>query len=308
MPTNWEPELTPSQVAVRLWQWGYFHEGCPGEEQAAVHVTDWGQGDMEDALAFFQSTYFDILSGMAMREGGTFDDDGLMDPYTEQLLETPRCGFPDTLPAMQSRYGVDPLQARWPDACKDEITFARLFETLNASLDKAGTDASFQLACESWTENLNLKLVINNALGRGASIWAGSGPLSGGVLAWSYLAQNSCAVHLEQRYNTRVDWTQRYLRAVACHEIGHALGLGHLQTEQALMYPYARVSVFEPATPDITAALQLGYKKRETPVPPTPGPTPAPDDPIVRLEAVFSTGKREHFFPAGSNGGGGTDW
>jgi hypothetical protein len=308
MPTDWEPELTPSQAAVRLWQWGYYHDGAPGEEQSAADCTTWDDGSLEDALSFFQGKYFDSLGAMAAQEKSDWQDDGLIDPYTEYLLKTPRCGFPDTVPAMRSRYGVDPMNAKWPDACKDDLTFARLFDILNQALDQDGTDAAFELACGSWNEALKLNLRVNNALGKGASIWAGSGSLSGGVLAWSYLAQNSCAVHLEQRYNTRVEWSQRYLRAVACHELGHALGLGHLQTQEALMYPYARISVYQPAAPDITAALQLGYKKREDPVPPDPDPEPDPHDTIVRVETVYQSGRRDHFIPAESNGGNGTDW
>lgn len=308
MPTDWEPELTPSEAAIRLWQYGYFHEGQPGEEQEAVHVRDWENGSLSDAMQYFQGTYLDQLSVMASAEDVTFEDDGMPDPFTEQLLITPRCGFPDTRAAMKSRYGIDPEEARWPDPCKDTLTFARLFDTLNQSLDKEGTDEAYKLACWSWTEELQLQLTVDNSKGKGASIWAGKGALSGGVLAWSYLAQNSCFVHLEQRYNTRVEWSQRYLRAVACHELGHAIGLGHLNSQSALMYPYARISVYQPAEADIAAALQLGYKKRtDTPDPPDP-PDPPTGDPITRIETVYKSGKREYFIPAGSNPGDGTDW
>lgn len=309
MPTDWSPELTPSQAAIRLWQYGYFHEGQPGEEQEAAHVTDWEDGSLADAMQYYQGTYLDTLTAMATAEDSSFEDDGQPDPFTEQLLTTPRCGFPDTRAAMKSRFGIDPEEARWPDPCKDDLTFARLFDTINQSLDKAGTDEAYKLACWSWTEELQLRLQVDNSLGKGASVWAGKGALSGGVLAWSYLAQNSCAVHLEQRYNTRVEWSQRYLRAVACHEIGHAIGLGHLNTQSSLMYPYARISVYQPHATDIAAALQLGYKKRtNTPEPPDP-PDPPTGDPIIRTEVVYQSGKREYFTPAGSGGGnGGTDW
>lgn len=307
MPTNWEPEISPPVAAVHLWQYGFFHSGEASEVHEAAKVTDWEAGDLADALEWFQGTYFDQLSAMAKAEGQTFDADGAMDPYTERLLTMPRCGFPDTQEAVRSRYGVDPQESRWPDACKDVLTFARLFDTLNDSLDMAGTNAAFELACADWSERLQLLLTIDNSQGKSAEIWADKGALSGGVLAWSYLAQNSCAVHLEQRYNTRVSWSQRYLRAVSCHELGHALGLGHLNSESALMYPYARVSIYEPQELDIKAAVALGYRERTTPVPPGPGPTPEPEDPIARLEAVFRSGKREVFLPAGSNGGG-TDW
>ena len=201
------------------------------------------------------------------------------------------------------------MESRWPDACKDKLTFARLFKLLNNSLDEAETDQSYDLATSAWTDELELLLTVDNSLGKGASIWADSGRLNGGVLAWSYLAQNSCAVHLEQRYNTAVQWSVRYLQAVACHELGHALGLGHLQTEAALMYPYARISVYEPQAPDINACLQLGYKKRTgTPPDPPDPPDPPLGDPVVRIETIHKSGRRSQFVPEGSDGGNGTDW
>ena len=308
MPTDWTPELTPSQAAVRLWQYGYFNDGVIGAEQEAVHITEWETSDLEQSIEWFQDVYFETLERMAKAEGKMFESDGRNDPYTEALLLAPRCGFPDTAEAVRSRYGIEPMEARWPDPCKDKLTFARLFELINNSLDVEQTNRAYLDATSAWSEELELMITINNSLGKGASIWAGKGSLSGGVLAWSYLAQNSCQVHLEQRYNTRVDWNQRYLQAVSCHELGHAIGLGHLNTEAALMYPYARQSVYEPQAPDIAACLQLGYKKRTGTPPDPPDPEPPLGDPVVRIETIHKSGRRSQFVPASSDGGSGTEW
>lgn len=98
------------------------------------------------------------------------------------------------------------------------------------------------------------------------------------TLAWSTLTDGSQRQQ-HQRYDTGERWTlgppapgQISLPVVAAHEIGHAMGQGHLASGSgALMQPYYSSQVTAPTELDIAALVRLGYKRRTEPPPGEPG-------------------------------------
>lgn len=116
------------------------------------------------------------------------------------------------------------------------------------------------------------------------------------VLAWSELADNSNRPKT-QRYDAGDNWVITPadqtpsggidLVRVACHEIGHVLGLDHDNANaDALMRPSYSTRIPKPTARDVQRLIGLGYKPRTTPVPPPavpqpPKPPTVPDPPPV---------------------------
>ncbi len=97
-----------------------------------------------------------------------------------------------------------------------------------------------------------------------------------GVLAESYLADGTLRPK-SQRYDASERWTVGppangllSLPTVACHELGHVLGLGHDDpTAPAVMRPVYSASLPREQVRDIDRMVQLGYARRAK-APPAP--------------------------------------
>lgn len=119
------------------------------------------------------------------------------------------------------------------------------------------------------------------------------------TLAWSTLTDGGPRPQ-EQKYDTGESWTlgppapgQVSLPVVACHEIGHAMGLHHdVGGSDAIMRPTYTSQIVKPTDRDIGRMVRLGYALREQPVPVPPSPGVIAVPAVLRLEDVLSELKR----------------
>lgn len=204
--------------------------------------------------------------------------DGVPDIVTERFADAPRfCSVPDNVNAGQKcRWdGTErPLEIRWSvTGSLPGIPAQKLIEVYNA-------------AWLSWMRVCGIMpSYVPNA--SEAHVRMGSGRIDGasGTLAWSQLP---CGPDqpLQQKYDSGEPWFTGLgrptngrisLRAVACHEIGHVIGLDHL-SQGNLLAPYYTADILEPQAGDIEEAV-LRYG------PPVAAPLPPePDTPDVLIE------------------------
>jgi hypothetical protein len=138
---------------------------------------------------------------------------------------------------------------------------------------------AYRKACSSWNDVCGIRLAEVNTSG---NIVSSAGRIDGssGTLAWSYLpgVPSYMKEQLKQLFDNSEKWTEQWLQEVACHEVGHAIGLDHSQDRNALMYPFSHNgSLPVPQAWDVAEAV----KRYGPPVPVVPrDPDPeAPKDP-----------------------------
>lgn len=139
---------------------------------------------------------------------------------------------------------------------------------------------AYTQAMNEWNAICGIRLQLHAGTGP-INIDAASGHIDGnsGTLAYSYLPCNSNAnSRMTQLFDNAENWTYNWLVEVACHEIGHAIGLDHSPDSHALMYPYSHGgSVPKPQAWDIQQAVA---RYGQPTAPPQPIP-PQPDVPEI---------------------------
>lgn len=200
---------------------------------------------------------------------------GELDSATIRAIEAPRfCGLPDVMPM-----GLE--INRWPNP-KIYWGFAEKWP-----VDMATVQSAVEWACQQWELVCGVEFIYcdkafppesqSRMLIECRRI---DGP--GGTLAWSELANNqsgqkkqrydageSAWVNSETPRNFEID-----LARVACHEIGHFLGIPHIRAGN-LLQPTYDVRIRTPQAGDIQEAqARYGPPKKVTP-PVEPPSTPA---------------------------------
>jgi hypothetical protein len=206
---------------------------------------------------------------------------GDLDEMTVRVLgRTPRCAMPDT---PQHKIGK-------PHWGLETVAWHLTTYPTGVGLTNASVDAAIAQAFANWSAVCGLSfrqvetegeanIVMGVGRGRRADF---DGP--SGTLAWMQLAPSEdFRGQVRGLYDGDEPWTLSgrgiLLVNVACHEIGHALGLMHSQRGDQLMSPTYSSQVSKPLSEDAQRVQQLyGPAKQQpgpTPVPTPGGPSPA---------------------------------
>jgi hypothetical protein len=235
--------------------------------------------------------------------------DGVAGPVTTGLLHSRFCSTPDF---------ANREEAGWPQSVRDK-PWAYRFGRLRG-LSKDQILQSITLAHEhiSKMSAATIRLIEDFD---GADIWATSGGLSGGTLAWSYLPNGSCSDRLEQRYDSsNRNWSPNQFTLVLVHEDLHAMGLDHSNDRRDIMYPSINPNATlndYPGPGDLARMIRLyGERPADPPIDPTDPPID-PTDPvnpsIYKHYKKLVTDMRDLFtnsvitFPKPNGGSGGDD-
>lgn len=183
---------------------------------------------------------------------------GVVDDVTAHWISRRRCGLPDFGLTARGR------ACKWP---MKEISYYH--EITMPGMTSAQVSEAYDVAFSQWAEICDIE-PQRVASAEQANIYAKSGvgracnlDGRGGTLAWSELPCGvSPNVQLDQMFDEAEPWSFNMAVAVICHELGHALGLGHLNAGN-LMAPYYDPNLTTPQKGDIDEMVKL-YGKRKT--------------------------------------------
>lgn len=249
----------PRDAIVRaLWGWGYL-QNYQSVQDAVLFVEP---DELAKAVEAYQA-----FNGLVA--------DGVVGPQTTAKMVSPaRCGLPDMM-------GMG--DCKWP---MKRVSF---LSRLNLGLRDAG--AVMQQAAEQWNAVCGIELVrvtTESDANIVADDYGNTGDQfgrAGGVLADSHLPCGATArTRLQQRYDTGERWTDEMLLAVACHELGHAIGLPHLSAG-SLLQPYYDPRITKPQKNDIEEVV-----RRYGPPSPRPSPSPLPPSGAPEVEVFVVMG------------------
>lgn len=187
-----------------------------------------------------------------------------IDEATRDILARRRCAVPDIIPE-----GAAGKSAKW--LFKDVTSAHRVSLP---TIGREQVNEAWRLSVRRWTEVCGISFTVTEDWGA-ANVYANSGRIdgAGGVLAWSYLPSDSGRdERIEQLFDDRENWNFEFLLEVATHELGHSIGIGHINRSGNIMHPYA-VGNKQLGPQDIEEAVAR-YGPREEPVPPQPPPQP----------------------------------
>lgn len=204
---------------------------------------------------------------------GWLKQDGQLGPKTLEVMNMPRCQVPDIQEVTESY--------KWR---KNELTW--YISRRDNDMTAAAWDAAISKAFLSWSDVADLKFTRSNSARADIVLSTGQGRRDGfdgqgGTLAWMQLPRgNNYDGSLLGRFDVGESWlpvgsNQRgiLLENVACHEIGHALGLVHSRVSSALMAPFYSRNISRPQARDDVQRIQKLYGK----------PSGPPNDPTTKI-------------------------
>nr|WJN00236.1 matrix metalloproteinase A [Dugesia japonica] len=268
--------------------------------------------DFERSL-IVDGSYKDAI--MKFQEKFNLPKTGYLNLKTVKLFMAKRCGNPDygnnpkqftmnartsnktkTLLRRYKRYFIDDLQMTWS---KKDLTW-KIKSYPSQSLSRLQVHAIMTRAFNIWSEHIDLTFAEETNYYKDADIIIEFGsrehgdaiPFDGpnNVLAHAFYPYKSRDPPYNRAGDAHFDndefWTDntqggRNLLAVAVHELGHSMGLGHSASEKAIMYPFYVTPTgnqLKLDSDDIKGIQSIynpaPYNKRLPPVPDIPVPIP----------------------------------
>jgi hypothetical protein len=236
--TSQPSAIPPATVLEYLYNLGYFGDR-PWAKVKALRGKE-----LEKAIKAYQK-----FNGL--------DACGCVDDVTAHWITRRRCGLPDF--NMTDHNGQP---CKWP---MKTITY---FHDINMpGLSATQVAEAYDVAFSQWAAVCDIEPLRVEAREK-ANIYARSGVGKaqnldgrGGTLAWSELPCGVAPnIQLDQMFDEAEPWSFNMAVAVICHELGHALGLGHLNAGN-LMAPYYDPNLTTPQAGDIEEMVRR-YGKR----------------------------------------------
>lgn len=183
---------------------------------------------------------------------------GVVGPKTAHKIARARCGLPDFNITMAGS------ECRWP---MRKILYYQDIKLPGLTPEQVAE--AYAIAFSQWATLCDIEPVLA-ASHTTANIYARSGvgrqnglDNRGGTLAWSELPCGvSENIQLDQMYDEAEAWSFNMAVAVMCHELGHALGLPHLN-DGNLMAPYYDPNVTAPQAGDAQEIIKLYGPRKE---------------------------------------------
>jgi hypothetical protein len=188
---------------------------------------------------------FDDQTEAALRNFQEFhglDVTGELDQATVDLMNKPRCGFPDNAEYVLqgNKWDITNLRYGFQNFSGD-LTQNQIRSAITSAFSywAAVTPLSFSEVPNNQDPEIRIRFATGDH-GDGSPFDGG-----GGVLAHAYYPPpNGGDIAGDVHFDDDESWTIDLppsgidLFTVAAHEIGHALGLAHSTVKEALMYPY----------------------------------------------------------------------
>ena len=260
-----------------LWELGHFDEV---EDGFSVHHPAYEEVETLGELDYLRCKAVESWQGFRpwLNRDGAFGEVSHMASVQEIGL---RCGCPDV---MRRPAGI----AEWPPACQDEVTTSFDSRGMRYEFGERMPGDVWREANEKWNEVCGVVL-STVTVAEDARIRAIMGSMGSGTLAWSYLADGSCASRLRQEYNRSRTWDLHSFLWVNAHEKGHALGLGHTGERGNIMQPYYSPGLSALGPWEIAQVVKR-YGPPVAPEPPTPPQPPVPPTPPGEWRIVGGSG------------------